>query len=188
MDFKSLKKVIGLGKNVKKEHSEGQDDYSESVDSENAKSHPDKYDAENYEQDNVSFVEGEKSPIKGVKRPVVLGIGAIFITTFVVGMLYGFSSDTPKQHKQEESTGAMSDSAIESMSPTKEQVSRLAQYNQKNNGNEQNKTLNHEEAKKLQQVNRANSTQSRSDFNNRENNNSYNPNQYRQLPTIPQQR
>lgn len=188
MDFKSLKKVIGLGKNVKKEHSEGQDDYSESVDSENAKSHLDKYDAENYEQDNVSFVEGEKSPIKGVKRPVVLGIGAIFITTFVVGMLYGFSSDTPKQHKQEESTGAMSDSAIESMSPTKEQVSRLAQYNQKNNGNEQNKTLNPAEAKKLQQVNRANSNQSRPDFNNRENNNSYNPNQYRQLPTIPQQR
>ena len=64
MDFKSLKKVIGLGKNVKKEHSEGQDDYSESVDSENAKSHPDKYDAENYEQDNVSFVEEEKSTLE----------------------------------------------------------------------------------------------------------------------------
>lgn len=187
MDFKSLKKVIGLGKNVNKENSKEQDDYSEAADSENAKSNPDKYNVENYEQDNVSFVEGEKSPIKGVKRPVVLGIGAIFITTFVIGMFYGFSSDTPKQHKQEESTGAMSDSAIESMSPTKEQVSRLAQYNQKNNGNEQNKTLNPEEAKKLQQVNRANSTQPRSDFNNRENNNSYNPNQYRQLPTIPQQ-
>ena len=187
MDFKSLKKVIGLGKNVNKENSKEQDDYSEAADYENAKSNPDKYNVENYEQDNVSFVEGEKSPIKGVKRHVVLGIGAIFITTFVIGMFYGFSSDTPKQHKQEESTGAMSDSAIESMSPTKEQVSRLAQYNQKNNGNEQNKTLNPEEAKKLQQVNRANSTQSRSDFNNRENNNSYNPNQYRQLPTIPQQ-
>lgn len=187
MDFKSLKKVIGLGKNVNKENSKEQDDYSEAADSENAKSNPDKYNVENYEQDNVSFVEGEKSPIKGVKRPVVLGIGAIFITTFVIGMFYGFSSDTPKQHKQEESTGAMSDSAIESMSPTKEQVSRLAQYNQKNNGNEQHKTLNPEEAKKLQQVNRANSTQPRSDFNNRENNNSYNPNQYRQLPTIPQQ-
>lgn len=190
MNLESLKKVIGIGKTVKKEQPEEDISFAENENSEIKKSkEQDKYSLDNFEQDNnVSFVEGEKSSIKGVKRPVVLGIGAIFITTFVIGMLYGFSStDKPKQARQEETASAVSDSTINSMAPTEEQVSRLAQYNQKNKGNEQNKTLKPEEAKKLQQINRT-TGQGNADLNNRESSTSYNATQYRQLPTIPQQR
>ena len=195
MNLESLKKVVGIGKATPKEQVGEQElTFAEGATHKITKpKEQDKYAIDNFEQDSVSFVEGEKSTIKGVKRPVVLGIGAIFITTFIIGMFYGVSSnDKPKQAKQEETTAAVSDSTIDSMTPTEEQVSRLAQYNQQNKGNKgngQNQTLRLEEAKKLQQANKiTGSQQTNADLTTRDNNASYTTTQYRQLPIIPQQR
>lgn len=159
MNIADIKKIIGFNKK-KISSTEETMEPSSNID--------------DYEDSSASFVEGEKAVVRGVKRPVVLGIGVTLIATFLIGIFWGMSSNENDAPKKQPETKAMSENELNSLQPDAEQLSRLSQYNQ---SNQSDKAVQQpQQIKRLQPANSDNAHESEA----------YRRNQYQTLPVIPQ--
>ena len=124
MKLADLKRVIGLDKKHKDTpHRAESNEPSQNI--------------EDYEDEAASFVEGEQAVIRGVKRPVVLGIGVTLIVTFLIGIFWGMSSDDAEVPEKQHETKVMSQNELNSLQPDEEQLSRLRQYEQNDKDSQQ---------------------------------------------------
>lgn len=165
MKLADLKKVIGLDKKHKDTpHRSESNEPSQNI--------------EDYEDEATSFVEGEQAVIRGVKRPVVLGIGVTLIVTFLIGIFWGMSSDDVEVPEKQHETKVMSQNELISLQPDEEQLSRLRQYEQNDKASQQKNVQQPQQVKKLQQNSSSEPRETETE--------SYRRTQYQALPVIPQ--
>lgn len=165
MKLADLKRVIGLDKKHKDTpHRAESNEPSQNI--------------EDYEDEAASFVEGEQAVIRGVKRPVVLGIGVTLIVTFLIGIFWGMSSDDAEVPEKQHETKVMSQNELNSLQPDEEQLSRLRQYEQNDKASQQKDVQQPQQVKKLQQSSSGEPREAEAE--------SYRRTQYQALPVIPQ--
>lgn len=165
MKLADLKRVIGLDKKHKDTpHRAESNEPSQNI--------------EDYEDEAASFVEGEQAVIRGVKRPVVLGIGVTLIVTFLIGIFWGMSSDDAEVPEKQHETKVMSQNELNSLQPDEEQLSRLRQYEQNDKASQQKDVQQPQQVKKLQQSGSGEPREAEDE--------SYRRTQYQALPVIPQ--